>query len=242
MDIEQYKQLLKTNRNINNSVYVLDGTFRSNICLSNLESVGHEELIWNINRFDEKDVYVKVLGWKQEQLDLGLKAAQEVIEHSFLSDVFLNRDGNYLEEGLYVDVSGKYPHAAIWAALVQTRIFYEFPKVANVYFKLREKGFSVDQSVVFCQVFYIHTDNSLIHGIRVKAHGTTPSYGTMSINLLKKYFAKGWDYINSLGLTGTSGAASFSRKVFQVSNNPLTFSDVNTLEELYQIFNGEHDA
>lgn len=240
MDIKQYKQLLGMNRDIDNSVYVLDGKFKSRICLSDLESVGHQELIWNINRFDEKDVYVEVLGWKQKQLDLGLKAAQEVIEHSFLSDVFLNRDGNYLEEGLYVDVSGKYPHAAIWAALVQTRIFYEFPEVANMYFKLREKGFSVDQSVVFCQVIFIDADNSLVHGTRVRAHGTTPSYGAVSVSLLKKYFVKGWDYIRSCELRGTSGAASFSQKVFQSGGN--TLSEVNTLEELYQTFNGEHDA
>lgn len=241
MDIEQYKQLLDMNQNRHNSVYILDGVFKSHICLSNFESVGHKELIWNINRFDEKDVYVKSLGHIQEQLDLGLKAAQEVIDNSFLSDVFLNRYGNYLEEGLYVDISGKYPHASIWAALVQTRIFYEFPEVAIMYFKLREKGFSVDQSVVFCQVLYTLPSNSLIHGTRVQAHGTTPSYGQININSLKKYFAKGWDYINSCELRGTQGAASFSQKVFQSSGNHH-LSNVNTLEELYQIFNGEHDV
>jgi len=239
MNVEEYQKVLKEKRSLfHNSIYIKNEIFCSHICLSGLRTVGSEELIWNIDRFHEDDPYIRSLGHKQEALDLGFKAAQEVIAESFLSDVFMNKDGNYLEEGLYVDVSGKYPHAAIWAALVQTRIFYEFPSIAKYYFIYREKGFSVDQSVVFCQVL---NPKSMVFGTKVNAHGTTPSYGTIGCNSLKKYFAKKWEYINSLRDSfSNSGAGSFSNKAFSYVGKSI--GDFESIDALYNIFNGEHDA
>lgn len=239
MNTEDYKKLMSDMRHtFHNSVYVEDGKLVSRICLSSFQTKNVSELIWNINRFDVNDLYIKTLGHQQEALDLGLKAAQEVIAESFLSDVFLNRDGNYMEEGLRVDVSGKYPHAAIWAALVQTRIFYEFPHVAKDYFIYREKGFSVDQSVVFCQVL---TPVSMIYCTKVGAHGTTPTYGNVGCNSLKKYFVKRWEYINELSnAMHGNGSGGFSSKVFSYSGAAL--NTIDNIEQLYDIFNGDHDA
>lgn len=214
--------------NMHNSVWFSDGKVHSSICLAALNTnVTH--LRWCIDRFSPGDAYqVKTLARSQDQdLSLQKKAAEEVIMGSFLSEVFTNRGEDFWTNGLIVDLSK--PHAAIWAAMVQTRIFYEFPTTAEKYFELRKQGFSIDQSVFLCQ-----------KGL-VGSHGTIKAWGCHNKFTLKKYFNRGWDYINSLNLKHKdTGSGGFSRKVFvQTETHPI---EEVAEAELLDFLQGEKDV
>jgi len=190
---------------------------------------------WCIDRFSKEDNLYR----KGNNLEEQIRAVKEVVAESFLSDVFLNRDDDYFKKGLIVDLT-KLP-GAIWAAMVQTRIFYEFPDVAKLYFSFREKGFSVDQSVILCQIASI-SEGKLYFRSNVGSHGTTKSFGSHGACSLKKYFNRGWDYLNNVGTPDgyNQGSFGFSRSVFLEEGKKLeTFE---TVEELFDFFNGEKDV
>lgn len=214
--------------NMHNSVWFSDGNACSSVCLATLNTdVTH--LRWCIDRFSPGDAYqVKEFKRSPDQdLSLQKKAAEEVIMGSFLSEVFTNRGEDFWTNGLIVDLSK--PHAAIWAAMVQTRIFYELPKTAEKYFERRKQGFSIDQSIFLCQ-----------KGL-VGAHGTIKSWGCHNKFTLKKYFNRGWDYIDSLDLAHKDrGSGNFSRRVFGVGEeHPI--EEVAEVE-LLDFLQGEKDV
>lgn len=211
---------------------------QSTICLASFQPKRYKHLRWCIDRFSDKDNYQSsIIVRGKYDFSLQEKAAREVIAESFLSDVFLNRDEDYFKNGLIVDLSR--PTGAMWAAMVQTRIFYEFPDTAVRYYAFRERGFSVDQSVFFCQLFDIAADNLIANKI-VGSHGTCVGYGYHSVSLLKKYFNRKWEYIN--GLTyGTEGSCNFSRATF-VRAPDKQLEDFFRVSDLFNRFNGEHDV
>lgn len=245
---DEYKKLVAANKHrlINSCWFENRGgkpILHNKICFASFEA-GWEHLRFNIDRFSIEDNYQKNElnivgeGYKQK-LETAFKVMQEVVKESFLSEVFINRENNYLENGLIVDP--KHHHAVVWAAMVQLRMLYEFPIIAEYYNEWRKQGFSVDESIILCQL------GRPIEGVfqynkQVSSHGTVLGWGAHTLSDIKKYCVRKFSYLDSVSHKFYArGAGNFSRAVFQ-NQNGLKLEDGPSIQTLKDFFHGDKDV
>lgn len=245
---EEYKKLVAAEKHrLLNSCWfeIRDGKpiLHNNVCFASFQA-GWEHLRFNIDRFSIEDNYQKnelersSEGCKQ-QLETAFKVMQEVVKESFLSEVFINRDEDYLENGLIVNP--KHHHAAIWAAMVQLRMLYEFPVIAKYYNEWRELGFSVDESIIFCQLGFPKGE-VFVYSKEVNSHGTVFGWGGHTLSDIKKYCVRKFSYLDSVsGKFCKSGSGWFSKAVFQ-NQNGLKLENDPSIQTLKDFFHGDKDV